>query len=99
MILSGYARSIENMEIGENGQQSEVCMRWKMRAGGDLVNWTFYEWPELDRIIELHVTQLFVGQLPTNPSESHTRLLKRLDRAASAFERNRRASRIPYRRV
>lgn len=51
------------------------------------------KWPELDRIIQLHIGQLFTGQLPTRPSECHTRLSIRIGTTASAFARNQRASR------
>ena len=50
------------------------------------------KWPELDRIIQLHIGQLFAGQLPTKPSECHTRLSIRMGTTANAFARNQRAS-------
>lgn len=50
------------------------------------------KWTELDKIIQLHVGQLFAGQLPTRPSECHTRLSIRMGTTASAFARNQRAS-------
>ena len=46
------------------------------------------EWPEQDRIIELHIGQLFSGQLPTRPSECHTRLSIRMGPTANASARN-----------
>ena len=46
------------------------------------------KWPELDRIIQLHIGQLFAGQLPTRPSECHTRLSMRMGTTANAFARN-----------
>ena len=51
------------------------------------------EWPELDGIIQLHISQLFAGQLPTRPSECHSRLSIRMGTPANAFARNQRASR------
>ena len=51
------------------------------------------KWPELDKIIQLHIGQLFAGQLPTRPSECHTRLSIRMGTTANAFARDQRASR------
>ena len=48
------------------------------------------EWPELDRIIQLHIGQLFAGQLPTRPSECHTRLSMRMGITANASARSQR---------
>ena len=50
------------------------------------------KWPELDKIIELHIGQLFAGKLPTKPSECHTRLSVRMGASASDFARNRRTT-------
>lgn len=57
------------------------------------------KWPDLDRIIQLHIGQLFAGQLPTKPSECHTRLSIRMGTTASAFARNQRASKSSSRTV
>ena len=56
-------------------------------------------WPELDRIIQLHIGQLFAGQLPTRPSECHTRLSIRMGTTANAFARNQRAPRGSSRQI
>ena len=53
------------------------------------------KWPELDKIIQLHIGQLFAGKLPTKPSECHTRLSVRMGASASDFARNRRATTRP----
>lgn len=57
------------------------------------------KWSELDGIIHLHIGQLFAGQLPTRPSECHTRLSIRMSTTANSFARNQRASRNPSRTV
>ena len=49
-------------------------------------------WLELDRIIQLYIGQLFAGQLPTKPSECHTRLSIRMGTTAGAFAPNQRAT-------
>ena len=46
------------------------------------------ECPEPDRIIQLHIGQLFAGQLTTRPFECHTRLSIRMGSTANAFVRN-----------
>ena len=51
------------------------------------------KWPELDGLIQLHIGQLFAGQLPTKPSECHSRLSIRMGTTASAFARNQRTTR------
>lgn len=53
------------------------------------------KWPELDKIIQLHIGQLFAGKLPTKPSECHTRLSVRMGASASDFARNRRTTTRP----
>ncbi len=53
------------------------------------------KWPEMDKIIELHIGQLFAGKLPTKPAECHTRLSVRMGASASDFARNRRATTRP----
>lgn len=49
-------------------------------------------WPELDKIIELHIGQLFAGKLPAKPSECHTRLSVRMGASAIDLARNRRTT-------
>ena len=53
------------------------------------------KWPEMDRIIEVHIGQLFAGALPKKPSECHTRLSVRLGASASEFARNKRKTNRP----
>ena len=55
------------------------------------------KWPELDKIIELHIGQLFAGKLPEKPSECHTRLSVRMGASASDLARNRRTPTRPQR--
>ena len=55
------------------------------------------KWPELDKIIQLHIGQLFAGKLPTKLSECHTRLSVRMGASASDFARNRRTTTGPQR--
>ena len=55
------------------------------------------KWPEMEKIIELHIGQLFAGKLPTKPSECHTRLSVRMGASASEFARNPRATTRPQR--
>jgi len=50
------------------------------------------KWPEMERLIQMHIGQLFAGQLPTKLSECHTRLSVRLGAKASDFAPNRRAN-------
>lgn len=51
------------------------------------------QWPDMDRIIKLHIKPLFNGQLPTTPKDFHTRLCLRLGFSMKNFARNQRTSR------
>ncbi|MCJ1453627.1 hypothetical protein MMC28_003974 [Mycoblastus sanguinarius] len=52
-------------------------------------------WPELDKIIHMHIGQLFAGQLPTKPKDCRSQLSVRLGTSANAFARNRRVTKKP----
>lgn len=67
------------MQIFAMAHLYKICRQTKINQG---------EWPELDRIIELHIGQLFSGQLPTRPSECHTRLPIRIGATANVSARN-----------
>lgn len=49
------------------------------------------QWPDMDRIIQLHIKPLFNGQLPTTPKTIHTRFCLRLGFSTKNFARNQRA--------
>lgn len=50
------------------------------------------QWPDMDRIIKLHIKPLFNGQLPTTPKDFHTRFCLRLGFSTRNFARNQRTS-------
>lgn len=51
------------------------------------------QWPDMDRIIKLHIKPLFNGQLPTTPKDFHTRFCLRLGFSPRNFAPNQRAPR------
>lgn len=79
MEKAGITLADHHLTIFAMAQLYNICRQTKINQG---------EWPELDRIIELHIGQLFSGQLPTRPSECHTRLSIRMGRTANVSARN-----------
>jgi hypothetical protein len=47
-------------------------------------------WHNLEKCINIHIAQLFLGEFPTNPREIYTRWLTRIDHSATEFASNRR---------
>jgi hypothetical protein len=45
-------------------------------------------WDDLDKVIELHMRQLFAGEFPKSPKEMYTRFMTRTGTSASTFARN-----------
>lgn len=60
MEIAGLALANHQLTIFAIAHLCNACQQTKNLKG---------KWPEMDRIIEVHIGQLFSGQLPTKPSE------------------------------